>query len=339
MLKRRKANSIESSPNIIFNTHSPHLFNICAEEIFIHFQQGTFMHFIVSIPFDQGLAESIGKKGSEEGIAFYNRKEIDDVIVCLVPTDPDGKYYTVAESMMLADQVVLSTRNMGSNFGEALIAAGLLGKRVIFTNENDVSKFAKGVDYVVADRERVLEAILGYRPDKKVADQGNVVLIDRVFPVKGVGTVALGFVKSGRIRVHDTLLHNSGKSAFVRSIQVQDVDRDEAEAGTRVGLALKGLDYGEIDKGDTLSDRRIEKVEELTAALSMSEIGQEYIVAGRRYTLVSDFIVSEVEVLEFDESKNIVRFGLAKAAALQPGDEFLLLRNGIPRMFARGTVR
>jgi selenocysteine-specific translation elongation factor len=296
------------------------------------------MHFIVSIPFDMELAQSIGKKGSENGIAFYNRKEIDDIIVCLVPTDPLEKFYTVAETMMLADQVILSTRMMGTNFGEALIAAGLLKKRVIFTSENDPSRFTKGIEYVVSDRERVVEAIVGYRQAKADSGGENVVLIDRVFPVKGVGTVALGFVKSGKIKVHDTLLHNSGKSAFVRSIQVQDIDKEEADVGSRVGLALKGIEYDEVEKGDILSNTKMANIGEVNASVVLSEVGRENIVVGRRYTMVSNLIVSEVEVLEYEEGKGGIKLGLAKAAPLTKGDDFLLIRNGTPRMFAKGTV-
>jgi selenocysteine-specific translation elongation factor len=304
------------------------------------------MNYIVAIPYDVGLAESIGKKGSENGITFFNRKEEGNVIVCLVPSDPDEKFYAVAEAVTLADQVVLSTKEIDSKFGEALIAAKLLKKRVIFTNENDVSTIAKGIDYEVTERDMAIESIMRYRKETNntageeasSVDSKVSVMLDRAFPVKGIGTVVLGFVRNGTVRVHDTLYHNSGKSAFVRSIQSQDVDVTEAVRGTRVGLALKNLEYDEISKGDVLSSEQVGNVEEISAKLEMTKIGEEEIRQGKRYELVSGFIVVDAEVLGWDSNTGVIRLGLAKGMPLAKGNEFVLIRSYMPRIFARGEV-
>ncbi|MCW6167348.1 MAG: hypothetical protein LVQ64_02755, partial [Thermoplasmatales archaeon] len=68
------------------------------------------------------------------------------------------------------------------------------------------------------------------------ADSGPVAVpLDHVFPVKGVGTVALGVVRQ------------------IRSIQVHDVDVKEAEAGERVGVALKGVEVDQVERGQILA--------------------------------------------------------------------------------------
>ncbi|MGC8632722.1 MAG: translation elongation factor [Thermoprotei archaeon] len=87
---------------------------------------------------------------------------------------------------------------------------------------------------------RVLSPITG-----KPRELGYV-CVDRLFPVKGVGPVALGFTFAS-ISVHQELRAiPSGKLLQVRSIQVLDEDQEEVGLGIRVGLALKGAQMEEL---------------------------------------------------------------------------------------------
>jgi len=63
----------------------------------------------------------------------------------------------------------------------------------------------------------------------------------------------LGFVKKGTLRKHDSLLLlPANKEVVVRSIQIQDNEVEEAEAGSRVGLAIKGATAEEMKRGSLL---------------------------------------------------------------------------------------
>lgn len=70
--------------------------------------------------------------------------------------------------------------------------------------------------------------------------QPLVVPIDQHFNVKGIGLVAIGYVQSGVVSVHDevTMLPHGGTGS-VKSLQVMDDDVDRAGAGDRVGIALR----------------------------------------------------------------------------------------------------
>ncbi len=84
-----------------------------------------------------------------------------------------------------------------------------------------------------------------------------LVYIDRVFTVKGVGTVALGFVLSGMVKVHDQLRPIPGPEgvrADVKGVQVNDVDFQEAGRGIRVGLSLRGVEPKDLDRSHWLDD-------------------------------------------------------------------------------------
>jgi len=85
----------------------------------------------------------------------------------------------------------------------------------------------------------------------------TLIYIDRAFSVKGVGTVALGFVLSGSVSVHDQLRPIPGPSelrADVKGIQVSDVDFESAGRGIRVGLSLRGVDPNDLDRSHWLDD-------------------------------------------------------------------------------------
>jgi len=89
---------------------------------------------------------------------------------------------------------------------------------------------------------------------KMETNENPMVLVDHSFPVKGVGTVALGVVKTGVIRKHDniTIYPTKGKT-LVKSVQVHDTDVAEATAGVRVGMALKDIKPEDIPRGSILS--------------------------------------------------------------------------------------
>ncbi|HMA59070.1 MAG TPA: selenocysteine-specific translation elongation factor [Halanaerobiales bacterium] len=84
---------------------------------------------------------------------------------------------------------------------------------------------------------------------------GNVYYpIDRVFTIKGHGTITTGTLVSGKINVDDNLLiYPSHKEVRVRSIEVHGKDSEAAYPGQRVGINLSGIDKDEIERGDVLA--------------------------------------------------------------------------------------
>jgi len=77
--------------------------------------------------------------------------------------------------------------------------------------------------------------------------------IDRVFTLRGIGTVATGTLWSGHVAPGTVLrVEPSGREVRVRSVQVHDREVDAAEAGQRVAVALPGVERGELHRGDVL---------------------------------------------------------------------------------------
>ncbi len=79
--------------------------------------------------------------------------------------------------------------------------------------------------------------------------------VQRVFTVKGHGTVATGIPISGTVRREDRLeLLPAGKPCRVRGIQVYHRDAAEAGAGHRTALNLADIDYHTVGRGDVLAE-------------------------------------------------------------------------------------
>ena len=77
--------------------------------------------------------------------------------------------------------------------------------------------------------------------------------VDRVFSLRGIGTVATGTLWSGQIASGDVLrAEPGGRNVRVRSVQVHDREIKSAEAGQRVAVALPGVQREELRRGDVL---------------------------------------------------------------------------------------
>jgi selenocysteine-specific elongation factor len=78
--------------------------------------------------------------------------------------------------------------------------------------------------------------------------------IDRVFTMKGFGTVITGTLIAGTIRKEDELdLFPSGKKVRVRGVQVHGSSAESAVAGERSALNLAGVEKTELARGMTLA--------------------------------------------------------------------------------------
>jgi len=77
--------------------------------------------------------------------------------------------------------------------------------------------------------------------------------IDRVFTIKGFGTVVTGTIISGTASIGDTLeVLPSGLESKVRGIQAHGKPVESATAGLRAGINLQGLEKAAIDRGNVL---------------------------------------------------------------------------------------
>jgi selenocysteine-specific elongation factor len=106
-----------------------------------------------------------------------------------------------------------------------------------------------GLDELRAELDRCVAGVTA------AAGGGPVRLpIDRVFTLRGIGTVVTGTLWSGSISAGDELaIEPGGRPARVRSVQVHDQAVQSAAAGQRVAVALAGVERSHVRRGDALA--------------------------------------------------------------------------------------
>jgi selenocysteine-specific elongation factor len=74
--------------------------------------------------------------------------------------------------------------------------------------------------------------------------------VDRVFTIRGLGTIVTGTCISGSIKVGDEIeIYPFRRRAKIRNIQAYHEDAPEASAGQRVALNLQGVEKQEVERG------------------------------------------------------------------------------------------
>jgi selenocysteine-specific elongation factor len=124
-----------------------------------------------------------------------------------------------------------------------------------------------GLDALRAALQRAADAAIS-----RAQDDGPARLhIDRVFSVRGAGTVVTGTLWSGAIGQGDMVeLAPAGRRARVRAVQVHDEAVTSARAGQRVAVNLAGVTRSEVSRGDVLGTGLAETYR-VDAALELSE--------------------------------------------------------------------
>ena len=98
-----------------------------------------------------------------------------------------------------------------------------------------------------------LDALSAAVPERPVTNLFRLP-VDRVFTMKGFGTVITGSLVSGRVRVGDAVtIYPSMITSKVRGIQVHNESVEEAGPGMRTAINFQGLEKKSVNRGEVLS--------------------------------------------------------------------------------------
>lgn len=107
----------------------------------------------------------------------------------------------------------------------------------------------KGLDNLVELIKTVSEEVEGRNEDAPVR-----MYIDRIFSVKGFGSVVTGTLVEGTIRPDDELtIYPKELKAKVRGVQVHSKPAKAAYAGQRVAINLSNVEKDKLERGDILA--------------------------------------------------------------------------------------
>jgi selenocysteine-specific translation elongation factor len=219
----------------------------------------------------EAFESSVAKKSEAEGIAVYTRSEGGRRYAFLDTTDYPGRVQGYSRIASLVDHALYffpRSGKLAAPDGELAVLLGAFGLpgALELVDGASTPEAAAAVlrgtpvsSYRADERQAGSSAIdLSHATPRADFPRGRTMIyVDRAFTVKGVGTVALGFVLSGRVSIHDQLRPIPGPDdlrADVRGIQVNDVDFDSVGRGIRVGLSLRGVEPEDLEKSRWLDD-------------------------------------------------------------------------------------
>jgi selenocysteine-specific elongation factor len=183
-----------------------------------------------------------------------------DLVLLVVAAD-DGvmpqttEHLAIVDLLGVEDGVVVITKSdlvdedmlelVQEDIAEAVAGTVLEKAAIVVTS----SRTGQGLD-------ELREAIL--RVAAKVSQRGSEgpfrLPVDRVFTLKGIGTVITGTMWEGGVADGDeAVIQPSGRKVRVRNIQVHGEDVERACAGQRVALNLPGISTGQIERGDVIA--------------------------------------------------------------------------------------
>ena len=208
----------------------------------------------------QDIASELGKKGTATDLTLYDRKESEIIRTWITPNGFPEKIQPLFQAISLAEYVIFHVDSLDKFTGEQIIALDLLKKdngilsHTYEVDDTQLNSMIKGTvleKYQRVEQDKIKETVNLINPD---SNEGQPrIVIDHCFDVKGVGTVILGKVSSGKIKQYDNLkLYPAGIDVMIKSIQMHDEPVQEASYPARVGLAIKGAKPEEVGRGDVM---------------------------------------------------------------------------------------
>jgi selenocysteine-specific elongation factor len=169
--------------------------------------------------------------------------------------------------------------------------------------------------------------------------------VDRVFSMRGFGTVVTGTLVAGHVAVDDELnLLPSGRAIKVRGVQMHGQKQDVATAGHRAALNLGGVDVHDVARGETLARTdSLTVTRRLDATLDLLRDAKPLRHGARvRFHQGTSEVLGRVAVSGEAEIKpgtsSFVRIRLESPAVLTRGDRFILRSYSPPATIAGGSV-
>ena len=217
-------------------------------------------------------AEELGKKSTASDIVFYESKKGDATLNVVSPIGYPEKLASLFYAASMADMALVVIEKLDAVFGESALMLDCLGVKsghIVLRGGITREQLAPLIRNLVLERYGFIDDNPAIIREKLMGDAEEVesneslrttvfsgsVPIDHFFDVKGVGTVVLGRVFEGVIKRHDKLKAlPGGKTVEVKSIQKHDADSEWAATGDLVGLAVKGVEIADLERGMVLTN-------------------------------------------------------------------------------------
>lgn len=122
------------------------------------------------------------------------------------------------------------------------------------------------------DGSTLVESLDTFEVPEKPIDKPLRIPVQDVYTIKGVGTVPVGRVETGKVRAGDEIVFMpSGNKAEIKSIEMHHEEIQEAEPGDNIGFNIRGLSKDQVKRGEVAGhpNNPPTVVEEFTARVAV----------------------------------------------------------------------
>ena len=212
----------------------------------------------------KNYAADVGKKGTVTDMTFYELKKGTDSLTLIEPSKYPEKLSSLFYSVAMSEYAILVVEQIDSFLGETIVMIDSLGIDkgwIVLRNYIQMEQLKpliagtclEGYKPLEDDPIKTREMLLALATSTvKTAGDGTCgsCPVDSHFNVRGVGTVVLGSVIDGYFKKHDKMkVLPINREVVLKSIQKHDIDADDGIKGDHVGLALRGIESDELDRG------------------------------------------------------------------------------------------
>jgi selenocysteine-specific elongation factor len=170
--------------------------------------------------------------------------------------------------------------------------------------------------------------------------------IDRVFVMKGFGTVVTGTVVSGTLSIGESVqILPSGPEAKVRSLQVYNRPVEKTVAGQRAAVNLQGIEASAVERGDVLVHSRT------LVPTQMLDVYIDYLPSAQRplknrtrqrFHIGTNLTSASIILLDRDEiapgESGFAQLRLETPVVALPHDRFVIRGSGVIQTLGGGVV-
>jgi len=280
---------------------------------------------------DESIAKEFGKKGTATDLTIYDKKESDIVKTWTMPTGFPEKIQPLFQAINMGEYVIFHVSKLDKFTGEQIIALDSLKKiEGILSHSYDVdrAKLLTMIKGTVVEKYKIVElndlkkemdSMLSIVKDGKVK-----ISIDHCFDVKGVGTVILGKVTQGKVKIYDNLkLLPKGSDVLIKSIQMHDDPVDEATSPARVGLSVKGITPDDVQRGDMLcAPDSVHLAQEITLDYVQNQFFKDKIGENQMFLVNIGLQIRPAKIV----SLNPMKLSLSKPALFDKNDICVIIK-------------
>jgi selenocysteine-specific elongation factor len=170
--------------------------------------------------------------------------------------------------------------------------------------------------------------------------------IDRVFVMKGFGTVVTGTMVSGTLSLGESVeILPSGIEGKIRNLHVYNRAVEKAEAGQRAAVNLQGVETSAVERGDVLVHSHTLTPTQLmdvyleylpTAQRPLKHRTKQRFHIGTNLTTASIFLLDREELVPGEGA--FVQLRLEQPVVALPHDRFVIRGSGVIQTLGGGVV-